>query len=140
SVKFILRPTGVDAGSSPARAAAGGNWLCFAKFMFGPRAGEGETRIVRFMRIICGGRAPPSRGGRLAWRGRCFIVAPYPPAVSAIMQEASVLATRASIEVAIGEALVASGKLTAAGLDRALNLRGAGNEHFLALLTKLGLV
>ncbi len=58
----------------------------------------------------------------------------------ATMQEASVLATRASIELAIGEALVAAGKLTAAGLDRALGLRGAGNEHFLSLLTKLGLV
>jgi general secretion pathway protein E len=60
--------------------------------------------------------------------------------VGAIMQEASVLATRASIEVAIGEALVASGKLSSAGLERALNLRAAGNEHFLSLLTKLGLV
>src|ERR1700722_10667591 len=58
----------------------------------------------------------------------------------AVMQDASVLATRASIELAIGEALVAAGKLTAAGLDRALGLRGAGNEHFLSLLTKLGLV
>jgi general secretion pathway protein E len=57
-----------------------------------------------------------------------------------IMEEASVLATRASIEIAIGEALVAAGKLSPAGLDRALSLRGAGNEHFLALLTKLGLV
>ena len=56
------------------------------------------------------------------------------------MQEASVLATRASIEDAIGETLVAGGKLSPAGLDRALSLRGAGNDHFLSLLTKLGLV
>jgi general secretion pathway protein E len=56
------------------------------------------------------------------------------------MQDASALGERASIEMAIGEALVASAKLSVAGLDRALQLRGAGNEHLLALLTKLGLV
>jgi general secretion pathway protein E len=56
------------------------------------------------------------------------------------MPDAPALAERDSVEVAIGEALVASGKLSSAGLDRALRLRGAGNEHFLALLTKLGLV
>ena len=61
-------------------------------------------------------------------------------AVVAIMQDASALGERAAIEMAIGEALVAGAKLTVAGLDRALQLRGAGNEHLLALLTKLGLV
>jgi general secretion pathway protein E len=56
------------------------------------------------------------------------------------MQDASDLAARAAIEVAIGDAFVAGGKLTSAGLDRALRLRGTGRESFLALLTKLGLV
>jgi general secretion pathway protein E len=57
------------------------------------------------------------------------------------MQDLSALAQRASVETAIGEALVASGKLTAAGLDRALRLKGAGGtDQFLSLLSKLGLV
>jgi len=56
------------------------------------------------------------------------------------MPDAPALAERESVEIAIGEALVASGKLSSAGLDRALRLRGAGSDHFLALLTKLGLV
>ena len=44
------------------------------------------------------------------------------------------------IEAAIGEALVASGKLSSAGLDRALRLRGPAAWRFLALLLELGLV
>ena len=53
--------------------------------------------------------------------------------------DAPAFAAKNSIEVAIGEALVASGKLSPAGLDRALRLR-SGSERFLALLSKLGLV
>ncbi|HEX5420136.1 MAG TPA: ATPase, T2SS/T4P/T4SS family, partial [Gammaproteobacteria bacterium] len=55
------------------------------------------------------------------------------------MQDFSDSAPRPSIEVAIGEALVADGKLSAAGLDRALRLRGVGSEPFFTLLTRLGL-
>jgi general secretion pathway protein E len=56
------------------------------------------------------------------------------------MQDLSDLAAREAIEAAIGEAFVTSGKLSAAGLDRALRVKGAGSENFLSLLTKLGLV
>jgi general secretion pathway protein E len=56
------------------------------------------------------------------------------------MQELSASPPRDVIEIAIGEALVAAGKLSSAGLDRALRLRAAGNDSFFALLTKLGLV
>ncbi|MGH7089044.1 MAG: GspE/PulE family protein, partial [Stellaceae bacterium] len=55
------------------------------------------------------------------------------------MQDFPDAVPRALIEVAIGEALVADGKLTAAGLDRDLRLRGVGSEPFFALLTRLGL-
>ena len=56
------------------------------------------------------------------------------------MQDFSAIAERDSVEVAIGEALVASGKLSAAGLDRALRLKTTGGDQLLALLTKLGMV
>ncbi len=54
--------------------------------------------------------------------------------------DAPAFAAKNSIEAAIGEALVASGKLSQAGLDRALRLASPGGERFLALLSKLGLV
>ncbi len=54
--------------------------------------------------------------------------------------DAPAFAARNSIEAAIGEALVARGKLAPAGLERALRLSSPGGERFLALLSKLGLV
>jgi general secretion pathway protein E len=54
--------------------------------------------------------------------------------------DAPAFAARHSHELAIGEALVASGKLSQAGLERALRLRSSGGERFLSLLSKLGLV
>jgi general secretion pathway protein E len=55
------------------------------------------------------------------------------------MQDLSPPTSRAAFETAIAEALVAAGKLTSAGLERALRLRGTGNESFFGLLTRLGL-
>src|SRR5665213_303955 len=68
----------------------------------------------------------------------CAIVSPTKR--NFVMQDFSAIAERDSVEVAIGEALVASGKLSAAGLDRALRLKTTGGDQLLALLTKLGMV
>ncbi|HUK59486.1 MAG TPA: ATPase, T2SS/T4P/T4SS family [Stellaceae bacterium] len=54
--------------------------------------------------------------------------------------DAPAFAAKNSIEAEIGEVLVASGKLSQAGLERALRLSSPGGERFLALLSKLGLV
>ena len=45
-----------------------------------------------------------------------------------------------ALEIAVAENLVASGKLSAAGLDRALRLTESGEDRIIPVLTKLGLV